>query len=339
MADSLSQPAFVGRRGPVVDHELEALQAVPVIHFRPEQRVDARRHRHGGAERDRREALAAAREVSFAWPSPTARCATTSNVSSNAGGGKPWPQTQSHIAVPSSSVSSPGANAPSLSWMRCNCASDSVSRATASNAAMNRAAASGANRQAGGECVTSEAEDRARRALRHEIERIAQVESGDRAPRSLELMLAAARKHDDRPVIAVLQPRRDDADHALVPLRPMHAQRERVRRRRAPRRSPLRQALRPASSPRCRGDRDSADRARAPSARPRARIRRAGTGCRATCPTAAPRRSGAGPATNPRSLALARADVAAGDGEQRGDARMRAAVANPREALLDEDRG
>ena len=44
-----------------------------------------------------------------------------------------------------------------------------------------------------------------------------------------------------------------------------------------------------------------------------------------------------GPATNPRSLALRALDVAPGDGEERGDARMRAPVAHPREPLLDED--
>ena len=44
-----------------------------------------------------------------------------------------------------------------------------------------------------------------------------------------------------------------------------------------------------------------------------------------------------GPATKPRSNAVARRGSRPGDGEQRAHARMRAAAADAREALLDED--
>ncbi|MER3411370.1 MAG: hypothetical protein C4305_02945, partial [Thermoleophilia bacterium] len=43
-----------------------------------------------------------------------------------------------------------------------------------------------------------------------------EVESGDRAPRALPRALGAS-DEDDRPPVALDQPRRDDADHALVP--------------------------------------------------------------------------------------------------------------------------
>ena len=56
---------------------------------------------------------------------------------------------------------------------------------------------------------------------------------GDRAARTLELAAAAAREDDRRAVEAVLQPRRDDADDALVPSR-VGTGRACTRRRRPP---------------------------------------------------------------------------------------------------------
>jgi hypothetical protein len=78
--------------------------------------------------------------------------------------------------------------------------------------------------------VAAEARDDAGRALRDEVERIPQMEAGDRAAGPLELVPAAARKHDRRPVILVLEARRDDPHDALVPFRAEQAQRERARR-------------------------------------------------------------------------------------------------------------
>ena len=91
-------------------------------------------------------------------------------------------------------------------------------------------------------------------------------------------------------VKAVLEPRRDDADHALVPLRTVHAQRVRVGAGERLGDLDLGQRLLPASTPRCRGARGSAGRARARAAAPRPRFPRAGSECRPTCRPADRRR-------------------------------------------------
>ncbi len=84
---------------------------------------------------------------------------------------------------------------------------------------------------AGRHRVAAEAQQHARVALGHEVERVAQVKAGDGAARALELVLAAgrlARREDEgRAVQPVLQPRGDDADHALVEVGVEHAQRGR----------------------------------------------------------------------------------------------------------------
>jgi hypothetical protein len=49
-------------------------------------------------------------------------------------------------------------------------------------------------------------------ALGNEVQRVAQVEAGDRPARSLELAAASAREYDGGPVKAVLEPSGDDAD-------------------------------------------------------------------------------------------------------------------------------
>src|SRR2546422_100089 len=69
----------------------------------------------------------------------------------------------------------------------------------------------------------------ARRALRDEIEAVAQVETFDRASGAFELAVDAARENDRGAVKPIFQPGCDDPDDALVPLRAIDAQRERVR--------------------------------------------------------------------------------------------------------------
>ena len=54
--------------------------------------------------------------------------------------------------------------------------------------------------------------------LGHQVERVAQVHAFDRAARSAQLAVAGARKCDRRPVIFFLDSRRDQSDHALVPV-------------------------------------------------------------------------------------------------------------------------
>ena len=76
--------------------------------------------------------------------------------------------------------------------------------------------------------VTAEAGDHAGRALRHDIQRVAQMESGNRASRPLELAAGATRKDDRGTVIAILEPRRHDADDALVPFGAKETKRVRV---------------------------------------------------------------------------------------------------------------
>src|SRR5512140_1381479 len=67
------------------------------------------------------------------------------------------------------------------------------------------------------ERVSAEAQHEARAALRHEIERVAQVEASDGAPRSLELAGGALGEHHGGPMEPILETRGDDADHTLMP--------------------------------------------------------------------------------------------------------------------------
>src|SRR5438094_4560456 len=76
--------------------------------------------------------------------------------------------------------------------------------------------------------MAAEARDHTGSALCHQVERIAEMESRNRAPRSLELAAAAAREHDRRSVVAVLQAGGNDSHHALMPLGMEKAQRVRV---------------------------------------------------------------------------------------------------------------
>jgi hypothetical protein len=75
-----------------------------------------------------------------------------------------------------------------------------------------------ADRDARGKGMTAESGDDARRALRGEIERVAQVKARDRPPGALELAVRALREHDGGPVIAILEPPGDDPDDALMPI-------------------------------------------------------------------------------------------------------------------------
>src|SRR4029453_2358514 len=72
--------------------------------------------------------------------------------------------------------------------------------------------------------VAAEAPDRAGSALCDEVERIAQMESGDRASGPAQLAAVRAGERDDRTVEPVLDPRRHDADHPWVPCRAVEAQ-------------------------------------------------------------------------------------------------------------------
>ena len=71
----------------------------------------------------------------------------------------------------------------------------------------------------------TEAGDRAGCTLRDEVEGVAQMKTGNGTAGALQFMLARAREHDDRPVIPILETRRDDADHALMPLGAIRTQR------------------------------------------------------------------------------------------------------------------
>src|SRR5688572_2402463 len=67
--------------------------------------------------------------------------------------------------------------------------------------------------------VPPEAAKQVRLPFRYEIERVAHMQSRDRAPRAFDLAGAAARKRNHRPMPALLDPRGEDADYALVPSR------------------------------------------------------------------------------------------------------------------------
>ena len=82
-------------------------------------------------------------------------------------------------------------------------------------------------RAAGRHRVAAETPQHPRVALAHQVERVAQVEAGDRTARALEQPVRAAREDEGRPVHAVLQARGDDADHALVELGVEQRQRRR----------------------------------------------------------------------------------------------------------------
>ncbi len=74
-----------------------------------------------------------------------------------------------------------------------------------------------AQRQACGGGVSAEADQQPRRALGDEVERIAQVQSGNRAARAAREPAAGGREGDHRAMMAILEPAGEEADDALVP--------------------------------------------------------------------------------------------------------------------------
>src|SRR5262245_55485249 len=74
-----------------------------------------------------------------------------------------------------------------------------------------------AQAQARGRRMPAEAEQKIRRALRHEIEHVAQVQPGNRAAGAAGKPIAGRRERDDRTMVAVLEPPGEQPDHALVP--------------------------------------------------------------------------------------------------------------------------
>ncbi len=167
--------------------------------------------------------------ASFEWFPPTVRCASTENVSSNTGAGNPWPQTSARRTCASSSVELSGCEAavrierPGEIGGRQLLPGDRLEhRGEARQIGLGE-------REAGGERVAAELREQARGALGREVERVAQVEAGDRAPRALELAAGAAGEHDGRTMVAVLEPPGDDADDALMPIGVEEAERVRIR--------------------------------------------------------------------------------------------------------------
>ena len=65
--------------------------------------------------------------------------------------------------------------------------------------------------------MAAEAQQQGRVALGDEVERIAQMQTGNRAARTFQFAGAAAGKDEGRPMQLFLDATGDDADHALVP--------------------------------------------------------------------------------------------------------------------------
>src|SRR6185295_19178411 len=114
-----------------------------------------------------------------------------STSSLNTGGAKPWPHTASCGVSTRSGRRNSGASGPSVERLRSSVAASSRHR------------------------MAAEAQQHARVALVDEVERIAQVEAGDRAARSLQLVFLAGRlagrEHERRAIELFLDARSDDA--------------------------------------------------------------------------------------------------------------------------------
>ena len=78
--------------------------------------------------------------------------------------------------------------------------------------------ARGVQRQAGRHGVAAEAAHHVRRLLRHEVQRVAQVHAFDRAAGTAQLRLAGARERDGRAMELLLHARGDQSDDTLVPV-------------------------------------------------------------------------------------------------------------------------
>jgi hypothetical protein len=66
--------------------------------------------------------------------------------------------------------------------------------------------------------VAAEALQQGGMAFRHQVQCVAQVQAADRAPRAFQFAVIAGGEGDYRAVEFVLEARRQDADHALVPV-------------------------------------------------------------------------------------------------------------------------
>ena len=79
------------------------------------------------------------------------------------------------------------------------------------------------HRATGRHRVAAKAQQHARVALGHQVQRVTQMKAGDRPARALELMLfarrATGRKHKGRPVQLVFDARGHDAHHAFMKVR------------------------------------------------------------------------------------------------------------------------
>ena len=154
---------------------------------------------------------------SFEWCPPTIRWSSTEKASSNTGAGKPCPQTSVRSAEASSIPSSPGASGPSDSSVRARSRRRQLLPGDRLEERGESRQIRFGERQPGGVCVSAELREEPRRALGDEVQRVAQMEAGDRPARSLELAAASAREYDGGPVKPVLEPSGDDADDALMP--------------------------------------------------------------------------------------------------------------------------
>ena len=170
-------------------------------------------------------------------------------------------------------------------------------------------------------------------ALGDQVERVAQMEAGDRAARALEQAVAGRARRRSRPVQPVLQARGDDADHALVEVVVEDGDRGSAVARR---RSAVEQRL---SACRCIVRLDLAPLAvdgvelLGEFARRGRRRRWSGIRCRASCRPGGRRRSGAGRARSRSRRRWPGAASRPATREQCGDARLHAAGAHPLQAL------
>ena len=87
------------------------------------------------------------------------------------------------------------------------------------------------HRATGRHGVAAKAQQHARVALGHQVQRVTQMKAGNGAARALELMLfarrAAGRKHKGRPVQLVFDARGHDAHHAFMKVRVKNRHRRR----------------------------------------------------------------------------------------------------------------
>ena len=155
------------------------------------------------------------RTASFRCFSPTRRCETTSTASQKIGASNAAPQTWASIRRAVSTVQSAAASGPSLAT---RCAGGAVLRvrAAACRALRKSASDSGAIVQPAAIAWPPKRLRSCGWCLLDQVERVAQVQALDRPARALEGAVLAEGEDEGRPVQPVLEARGDDADHALV---------------------------------------------------------------------------------------------------------------------------